>query len=272
MHRKSFWAFVVRTLLVSLLLLGMAAGCSPDVPEQEEQPPEDVSGETEKIEEEVPLMYDQRAIVILHQPGKAASYQERLVASLRTVAAEVTVADWNTVTDDAFDAQKTAVLILTGANRVEGTLLEKAEKFQKKGGHLIALGGPLCEDIAYQRAGGKYSTFNEFMTTSDDVHLQIDFEDDKQVAKIGRNANNPSVKRKITTGDYGLDRTSLKLENGYYEGWDLMTIPMQVEEDDSMLCFYAKASGAKTMYIEIVMADGTRWLGPTLQTSEDWTF
>ena len=132
MHRKKFWASLGRTLLVSLLLLGMIAGCSPDVPEPEGQPSDDVADETDEIEEEVPQMYDQKSIVILHQPGKAASYEERLVASLRTIATQVTVADWNTVTDDAFDAQKTAVLILTGANRVEGTLLEKAEKVRQE--------------------------------------------------------------------------------------------------------------------------------------------
>ncbi len=225
-------------------------------------------------EETAPAIPEERKlgkILILHEPGKPASYEEALASQLDGIT-EVIIADWDSPEAASFTVDDTEMVILTGADRIDGGLLNRAAAYREKGGNVTVLGGPLCETIPFKREDGSYATLNEFLSTSDSVTLQLDPSDKKQVAKISRTASNPAVKHKKSSGEFGMGHPSLKLENGYFDGWDVMLIPFKPKAGDNVVCFYAKAEGAATYYMELVLDDGTRYLGPAPEATEDWSF
>lgn len=261
------------TLVLGLLLC--CAGCnSADSGSEVTTAADTAADTTAPTAETTPAIPEERKlgrILILHEPGKPASYEEALSSNLSAIT-EVVIADWDSTEAASFTVEDTELVILTGADRIDGGLLNRAAAYRKKGGNVTVLGGPLCETIPFKREDGSYATLNEFLSTSDSVTLQLDPSDKKQIAKITRTASNPAVKHKKTGGDFGMGHASLKLENGYFDGWDVMIIPYTPKANDNAVCFYAKAEGAATYYMELVLDDGTRYLGPAPETTADWSF
>ena len=255
-------------LLLALLLLLPLASCNGGAGKEKET---GADGDTSAKETEgEPTVTPDKKILLLAEPGTTEPYREGLKTALGTLG-EVSVVPWNGVNDKHFSVDETDLIVITDGSRIADDILTGIEAYRKKGGKVIVLGGPVASEIPSLRADGSYLTTEEFLAESEEITLQFNASDKKNLNKVGRNASNP-VKRTLSVGDFGLGHNSLKLENDFFTGWDLMTFPISAKEEDTVLCFNFRGSGASNLYIELYMEDGTRWLGPSLPVTDDWTF
>ncbi len=216
-----------------------------------------------------------KKIAIL-KDGDGPAYSNSVIMALKGAGYIVNTYDFNTAPAKVFDASQADLAVICGASKVPTGTLSAIDAYMNHGGKLLALGGPVFDEILYKN-GDKWMTQTEYIadyaTKVTGKAPLIDFTAKNAVKKLTRSTNDSSFKHEKELGDFGRNNEySLKVFVENLTGWDLFNSPCKVPADNDAIAFWAKGDPAtQSLYIEFSEKDGSRWYATAALTTE-WTY
>ena len=214
--------------------------------------------------------------VTVFMDGGGPEYADSVIGALKGSGYIVTTYDFNSSPSDIFNASKADLAVICGASKVPSGTLSAVDNYLNNGGKLLALGGPVFDQILYKN-GDKWMTQTEYIadysTKAEGKSPLIDFTAKNAVKKLTRSTNDSSTRLDKELGDFGRSNEyTLKVYVENLTSWDLVNSTCTVPADNDAVAFWAKGDSAtQSLYIEFAEKDGSRWY-TTVTLSDEWTY
>jgi len=214
--------------------------------------------------------------IAIYQNKTGPSYSESVRSALLGAGYNVKVYDFDTPPAEVFNATKADLVILCGASSVPTGTPSAAGKYLEQGGKILALGGPVFENILY-KIGDRLITRSEYLadyaSKVEDKSLLIDFSEKNAVRMLRRTTNDFNSPQVVELGDFGRGNdTTLKVFVENLTSWDLVNANCKVPSHHDAVAFWAKGDSVTPgLYIEFTENDGSRWY-TTVELTDEWQY
>ena len=213
------------------------------------------------------------AVLSAALPGMPRQLPAKIASALKRAGLHADLLSPDQVADPArFSRARYSVIVAPQCQTFPGVARENLLAFLREGGNLIALGGPIFENVIWQRSG-KWVGDAEMLAALQPAHTAIDWSR-QDLAAWKRGSSHPDVKttHRVIAGGEGGPSHALQMDIPRIYGWDTFIsppMPSAFARGDTVTVFSAKSSVDTTTVIEWTERDGSRWIAP-IQLTRKW--
>ena len=262
-------AVIILTGLIIFIILNNSINKNKE--ENSEMSQEKNIGDIELSEPD--YKYADKSVVVIY-PFDKPSYYGDLLAMLKHDVGVLPMGpnNWEDIASYLND-NPVDLLILPNAEYIPAGASQAIDKYLKKGGNLLTLGGPPLSKTLF-KSGDEWLTVEEIAQKNEDKFNLLDFAQSSDGKGWTRNTDRPKEGQRKETGYFGSpdggDSMHVIIDN--VGGWDAISKSVKIPEGKNTLCLYAKGGpNTSTLSIELDEKDNSRWYA-VFPVTEEWQY